>query len=264
MNKDTLNTTLSKIGGTQMSGNYWSSSEQNSGSSYYIFIGNNSSSTGRKVVKNKAKPVINFGSKNKTDFAYNNGGTVVTCRVGDILYSDKKCYLGGMLAGKTPIGVVFDASRRLAIALESSTSRINWSTDNVDTPGITNITDEYKAKQDFNGKANTAAMKAYESDRSWLNYPAANYAYEYKTTGTNVGEWYLPAVGELNTVYSNKDYMNYALSLVGKKDIPTESQHWSSSETSDDYAWVLDFNNGKMGNLGSKDDYYYVLPVLAF
>ena len=57
-NKDTLNTTLAKIGGTQMSGNYWSSSEQNSGSSYYIGIGNNSSTTGRKVVKNKAKPVF--------------------------------------------------------------------------------------------------------------------------------------------------------------------------------------------------------------
>ena len=262
-NKDTLNTTLAKIGGTQMSGNYWSSSEQNSVSSYYIGIGSNSSTTGRKVAKNKAKPVINFGSKNKTDFAYNNGGTVVTCKIGDILYSDKKCYSGGMLAGKTPIGIVFDASRRTAIALESSTSMMSWSTERVDIPGITNITDEYKAKQDFNGKANTAAIKAYNSSLS--NYPAAKYAYEYKTTGTNAGEWYLPALGELNTVYSNKDYMNYALSLVGKKDIPKDTYHWSSSETSDNYAWVLHFIDGRVGNLGSKNSHTdYVRPVLAF
>ena len=258
-NKDTLNTTLSKIGGTQMSGNYWSSSEQNSGSSYYIGIGNNSNKIGRKIVKNKAKPVINFGSKNKTDFAYNNGGTVVTCRVGDILYSDKKCYLGGMLAGKTPIGIVFDASRRTAIALESSPSSMGWGGSS-DIPGITDTTDLSQAKQDFSGKANTAAIKAYNSSLS--SYPAAKYAYEYTTSGTNAGDWYLPAFGELYTVYSNKDYMNYALSLVGKKDIPT-NYYWSSSEYSDHRAWVLDCVNGHV-----YDDYkgltYYVRPVLAF
>ena len=261
-NKDTLNTTLAKIGGTQMSGNYWSSSEQNSGSSYYIGIGNNSSTTGRKVVKNKAKPVINFGSKNKTDFAYNNGGTVVTCRIGDILYSDKKCYLGGMLAGKTPIGVVFDADRRTAIALESSASIISWSTQYIDVSGLTNIEDVAKAKQDFNGKANTAAIKAYNSSLS--NYPAAKYAYEYKTTGTNAGEWYLPALGELNTVYSNKDYMNYALSLVGKKDIPTDAYHWSSSEYSYYHAWGFMFGTGIVNTDSKISSNNYVRPVLAF
>ena len=260
-NKDTLNTTLAKIGGTQMSGNYWSSSEQNSGSSYYISIGNNSSTTGRKIVKNKAKPVINFGSKNKTDFAYNNGGTVVTCKIGDILYSDKKCYSGGVQSGKTPIGVVFDASRRTAIALENSPSRMAWSSYETDIPGITNITDEYKAKQDFNGKANTAAIKAYNSSLS--NYPAADYAYNYTTTGTNAGDWYLLALGELNTVYSNKDYMNYALSLVGKKDIPT-SNYWSSSEYSNKGAWGLRFDNSSVYNSSKSYGSSYVRPVLAF
>ena len=260
-NKDTLNTTLAKIGGTQMSGNYWSSSEQNSGSSYYIGIGNNSSTIGRKLVKSKAKPVINFGSKNKTDFAYNNGGTVVTCKVGDILYSDKKCYSGGVQSGKTPIGIVFDASRRTAIALESSWSGIVWSPYDMDIPGITNTANEYKAKQDFNGKANTLAIKAYDSTLS--NHPAAKYAYEYKTTGTNAGEWYLPALGELNTVYSNMDYMNYALSLVGKEDIPTNISHWSSSELSYSQAWGLYFYNGIVSTY-KKDYDFYVLPVLAF
>ena len=182
-------------------------------------------------------------------------------RVGDILYSDKKCYLGGMLAGKTPIGIVFDASRRTAIALESSTSRIQWSTKGGDIPGITNITDYSKIKQDFNGKANTAAIKAYDSSLS--NYPAANYAYNYTTTGTNAGEWYLPALGELNTVYSNKDYMNYALSLVGKKDIPTEYEHWSSSEYAIGTAWKLYFNSGNVDN-DFRSDFLYVRPVLAF
>ncbi len=258
-NKDTLNTTLAKIGGTQMSGNYWSSSEQNSGSSYYIGIGNNSSSTGRKVAKNKAKPVINFGSKNKVDVAYNNGAS--PCLVGSILYSDKKCYSADAQSGKTPIGIVFDANRRTAIALESSKSGMFWGW-NGDIPGLTNIENVAKAKQDFNGKANTAAIKAYRS--SLTGYPAAGYAYEYKTTGTNAGEWYLPALGELNTVYSNKDYMNYALSLVGKKDIPTDYYHWSSSESSDSYAWDLSFSDGNVYNYDKGRNNHYVRPVLAF
>ena len=257
-NKDTLNTTLSKIGGTQMSGNYWSSSEQNSGSSYYIGIGNNSSSTGRKFAKNKAKPVINFGSKNKTDFAYNNGAS--PCLVGSILYSDKKCYSADAQSGKTPIGIVFDASRRTAIALESSASVMYWGPED-DVPGLTNITDSSKAKQDFNGKANTAAIKAYNSSLSW--YPAAKYAYEYKTTGTNAGDWYLPAMGELNTVYSNKDFLNYALSLVGKKDLLTDV-YWSSSEYSDDCAWYLRFSDGFVDYNIKNYNKYNVRPVLAF
>ena len=260
LNKDTLNTALTKIGGTQMSGKYWSSSEQNSGNGFLFTIGNSASSAGRKISKNKVKPIINFASKNKTDFAYNNGGTEVTCRLGDILYSDKKCYLGGMLAGKTPIGIVFDASRRTAIALESLDAD-HWAVYDQDTPGLTNRYDENQAKQDFNGKANMAAIKAYNSDLS--KYPAAKSAYEYTTAGTNVGDWYLPALGELNTVYSNKDYINYALSLVGKKAIPTDSYHWSSSECSSYYVWVFDFNNGNVVYI-LKIYGGYLRPVLAF
>ena len=259
-NKDTLNTTLSKIGGTQMSGKYWSSSEQNNVSGFLFTIGNKESTTGRKIAKNKAKPVINFGSKNKTDFAYVSSNETA-CGLGSILYSDKKCYAGSAPSGKTPIGIVFDASRRTAIALESSPSTMEWGGYERDIPGITN-TDSSKAKQDFKGKANTAAIKAYNSSLS--NYPAAKYAYNYTTTGTNVGEWYLPAFGELNTVYSNKDYMNYALSLVGKKDIPTDYYHWSSSEHSKYSAWVLTFGNGGVYDYSKDINILYVRPVLAF
>ena len=139
---------------------------------------------------------------------------------------------------------------------------MEWSSYARDIPGITNITDSSKAKQDFNGKANTAAIKA---DRSSLsNYQAAKYVYEYKTTGTNAGDWYLPALGELNTVSSNKDYMNYALSLVGKKDIPTTSSHWSSSEYSGERAWFLRFSDGGVDNYYKDFNQLYVLPVLAF
>ena len=232
--------------------------EQNSGSSYYIGIGNNSSSTGRKIAKNKAKPVINFGSKNKTDFAYVSSNETA-CGLGSILYSDKKCYAGSAPSGKTPIGIVFDASRRTAIALERSASDIEWG--GGDIPGITNIVSESQAKQDFEGKANTAAIKSYNNSLS--NYPAAKYAYNYTTVGTNVGDWYLPALGELNTVNSNKDYMNYALSLIDNGVISVGGYYWSSSEGSSYYVWMIEIGNGYVKNRDRAND-YSVLPVLAF
>ena len=201
--------------------------------------------------------MINFGSKNKTDFAYISSNETA-CGLGSILYSDKKCYAGSTPSGKTPIGIVFDASRRTAIALESSPSTMTWN-GGWDIPGIRNMS-QSEAEQDFNGKANTAAIKAYNSS---LSNPAAKYAYEYKTTGTNAGEWYLPALGELNTVYSNKDYMNYALSLVGKKDIPTD-YYWSSSEYSYNSAWNLRFSDGYVDYGTKAYGSLYVRPVLAF
>ena len=263
-NKDVINATMSKIGTTKLSGNYWSSTEQNSSKGYLISIGGNISSTS-KFGRNKLRPIINFINKNKIEFSFVFGGEK-TCEVGDILYSDQKCYINGLLGGKTPIGVVFDAENRKAIALESS-EEMSWSTELSDVSGISNTTDIEKAKQDFNGKANTAAIKAKNSNLS--KYPAAKYAYDYTTAGTNVGDWYLPALGELYTVYSNKDFLNYALSLVGKKDIPTDNDHWSSSEYAYDMAWDLHLSSGTSSFKGSTDATkvkrkYYVLPVLAF
>ena len=133
-------------------------------------------------------------------------------------------------------------------------------------PGLTNTMDENQAKQDFNGKANTAAIKAHDNSTGY-SYPAAKYAYEYKTTGTNAGEWYFPAFGELYTVYSNKDYMNYALSLVGKEAIPTNKHHWSSTERGSSGAWLIGFQSGMTSSSTSaytKEWEYYVRPVLAF
>ncbi len=257
-NKDTLNTTLSKIGGTQMSGNYWTSSEQDSNNAWRIILGG-SLSNEVKDNRGTAKPIINFASKDKISVDLTDKSTV--CKVGDILYSDKTCS-ASVVSGKTPIGVVFDESNRLAIALESSAD-MYWSTNEYDFPELTNIADENKAKQEYIGKANTAAIKAYNSSLS--NYPAAKYAYNYTTAGTNVGDWYLPALGELYEIYQNKTIINKTLSALGKSTIST-STLWSSSEHSGFDAWGLGFTYGNL-NYYSKTDYNErnnVLPVLAF
>ena len=256
-NKSTLNTTLSKIGGTSLSLSDWTSSEKDSTNAFIL-----SSSTlgsNKKGISANIRPVINFISKDKIDVG------AVFCDVGNILYSDKKCYLEGCAAGKTPIGVVFDGQNRKAIALEKP-SLLKWHTGRVNVPGIADIEGTSQAAQDFNGKANTAAIKAYDS--SFSNFPAAKYAYNYTTTGTNVGDWYLPALGELYKVYQNQYAINKALLSLGKSKLPSDEEYWSSSESNDGmsayyFAWQLSFHDGEIDGM-YKDRDYYVLPVLAF
>ena len=159
---------------------------------------------------------------------------------------------------------MFDSQNRKAIALEPSL--LKWAVDRgVNIPGIPDM-DETQAKQDFNGKANTAAIKAYNSDLS--DFPAAKYVYNYKTTGTNVGDWYLPALGELYKVYQNQYAINKALLSLGKSKLSNGREYWSSSESNDGmsaayYAWQLSFHDGEIDGM-YKDRDYYVLPVLAF
>ena len=259
-NKDVLNTTLSKIGGQTFSNYLWTSSEKNSTNAFFLSSSTLGSDT--KDIYANIRPVINFISKDKIDVG------AVFCNVGNILYSDKKCYLEGFTAGKTPIGVVFDSQNRKAIALEPSL--LKWAVDRgVNIPGIPDM-DETQAKQDFNGKANTAAIKAYNSDLS--DFPAAKYVYNYKTTGTNVGDWYLPALGELYKVYQNQYAINKALLSLGKSELPDDDEYdddfWSSSEPRgilepENLAWQLYMHGGEI-NKNYKDREFNVLPVLEF
>ena len=178
------------------------------------------------------------------------------CIVGDILYSDKSCD-PNVIATKKPIGVVFDRANKLAIGLEQSNQY--WSTTDFDVPGLSNIT---SASADWQGKNNTRVVLEY-CKANGKSCPAFEYVNSYKTEGTIAGDWYLPALGELNAIYGNKDVLNIALGKIGGTKLKAD-WYWSSSESSDYGAWGLYFDygsvytNGKYGNDG------YVRPVLAF
>ena len=84
----------------------------------------------------------------------------------------------------------------------------------------------------------------------------------YKTEGTNAGDWYLPAMGELNAIYGNKGVLNIALGKIGGAMLSTD-YYWSSCEYSYDKAWKLRFgDDGHM--IYDYKDSYFVRPVLAF
>ena len=182
-----------------------------------------------------------------------------TCLVGDILYSDMTCN-SYYVPYKTPIGVIFDRSGKLAIGLEQS--RQYWAHPSYfDVPGGENITDTTKVLQDMDGKKNTSTILAYCKTKG-KRCPAFEYVNSYKTEGTKAGDWYLPSMGELYAIYGNKDVLNITLGKIGGTKLEAD-YYWSSSELSDNTAWRLHFNYGGV-DYHFKDDNNYVLPVLAF
>ena len=183
------------------------------------------------------------------------------CKIGDILYSDMSCN-AKVVASKTPIGVVFDRANRLAIGLEES--RQYWSyPDYFDVPGLSNITSS-SATADWQGKNNTRVVLEF-CKANGKSCPAFEYVNSYKTEGTIAGDWYLPAFGELNVIYGNKDVLNIALGKIGGTKLGTDL-YWSSSEYASNIAWGLQFSDGYASHYNYKATYNngYVRPVLAF
>ena len=88
-----------------------------------------------------------------------------------------------------------------------------WSSSYVDISGIPNYSSSPHTT-DFNGKSNTKAWVNYYGS-SVTNY-APGYCYNFTTTGTSKGDWYLPAQGELYaSVWTNKSAVNSGLSAAG-------------------------------------------------
>ena len=102
------------------------------------------------------------------------------------------------------------------------------------------------------GQANTTAiLAAYPSDGSAIN--AARYAASL-SCGTQT-DWFLGSLGEMMLMYTN-------LRQAGVGDFWAGS-HWSSSEYSQERAWVQVFDDGDQDNQRKALD-YMVRPVRAF
>ena len=195
-------------------------------------------------------------------------GYAQNCNIGDILYSDGTCSPQN-ISGKTPIAVVVyksaDGNCAQAMALKPI-GRYKWSSESVDL-SLNNLTAGYRASADYQSCTNTVIITA-AGDKS--KYPAAWAAYEYKTEGTNAGDWCLPAAGIMTSIYNNMSVINAGFILTGGTQIRTSSYYWSSSEFRSDIAWYSNFG----GDYGLGSDYgllnYYkydsheVRPVLEF
>ena len=174
---------------------------------------------------------------------FNNGICPQNCTVGMIYYSDRTCSTE-LDNSKTPIGVVVK-DNELVISQIRSTS-MKWSSSYTNVSGITETTDSAVAKQDFNGKANTLAIVETFTSGTVDNNAAIN-CNSYSTDGTNAGDWYLPAAGEIYSyVYENYSKINATMT---KLSWTFGSRYfWSSSEYSSYGAWGVYSNMGLMSS----------------
>ena len=174
---------------------------------------------------------------------FDNGNCIETCSntactVGAIYYSDGTC-CSNVLSVKTAIGVV--VKDNALVMSQRSSSKMAWSTVHVDT-SLYNYEDSTDAKEDFNGKSNTVTIMTDDT-----NNVAAKYCNDYTTAGTNAGDWYLPAAGELYSyVYGNYTTIKTAMTSIGWT--WSDNYLWSSSEYSRDHAWHVYPPQGLMAN----------------
>ena len=195
------------------------------------------------------------------------GGNTKDCAVGSIFYSDISCSYGKVVDGKTPIGVVVyvdGTGGGQAMALKSI-GNYKWGGYGTDIPGLNNFTSDSSASTDLQSCSNTILITA-AGDKSI--YPAAWAAHEYKTVGTEAGDWCLPAAGIMFSIQKSMSAINAGFVLAGGDQLGTNSSLWSSSENAGYYAWLssfaqsygLEVYRGSSGKDGSFD----VRPVLEF
>lgn len=184
---------------------------------------------------------------------------IEVCEIGSILYSDKSCS-ETVVTGKTPIAVVFDANKRLAVGLEEPINTLAWGGYSIDIPALFNCGSVVQSCGNY-GEANTAAIMAY-SELNSINYPAAEFCTRYRTEGTTAGDWFLPSYDDLVNIFKIKGYVNGSLQLLGKQTI-SNSYYWSSTENSASSSWVFSMKYGS-GMTQGKDNKVSARAVLAY
>ena len=194
------------------------------------------------------------------------GNTVA--HVGDILYSDKT-FSTELIKTKMPIGVVFDEANHLAIALDQTS--LYWSLEKefhwVDVPTLGNCEEAFSCST--NGKQNTAAIMEYvKTSGKTGKYLAAEYCASYQPSTVyqddvwyGEGQWFLPSMKELQTLYNNREVVNASLQKVNA--VRLSSHYWSSSEASSMSAWSFYMDNDDR-RIQKYNNSLGVRPVIAF
>ena len=186
------------------------------------------------------------------------GGGNSSCQVGYLYYSDKTCSTA-RIPSKTLIGVVvyIDGKGHGQVMALETLGNYEWGGYRTDIPTLTNFTEEDIARYDLNSCANTEKILA-AGDKS--TYPAAWAAHEYKTEGTNAGDWCLPAAGVFTSFFYNRQLMN-----IGTiNDIVREEPFWTSSEYGRFHARRANVDIGFSLDTREKNDRLAVWPVLEF
>ena len=173
------------------------------------------------------------------------------CQIGSVLYNDLKCY-DKTPEDKTAIAVVFDTSKRLAIALNQQ-GTIGWGGYGTDISRLDNCTSSNYTSCGTDGKSNTQKIISALGESS--DY-AAGYCYNLTAGKLMKGSWFLPSASELKTLYNNKTKVNAGLTKAGSTTIPTSGYYWTSTESNSNHALDLDLSNGGVASNRLKTSLY--------
>ncbi len=189
-------------------------------------------------------------------------GLAANCALGDILFSDGTCSANAV-SGKTPIAVVVYKSGNCGQAMAlKSIGDYAWGGHGTDISGLTNYTSASSAPQDVASCENSKKIMA-AGDKS--TYPAAWEAHEYKTAGTEAGDWCLPAAGIFTSYYNNQDAINTGFSRANGTQFTESTEAWSSSEYGSRDAWYSSFNDSYgLDRNYNKSSRLEVRPVIEF
>jgi len=163
-------------------------------------------------------------------------------KVGSILYGDGSVS-DGYEAGTTPIGVVFDAENRLAIALRDVSSKTYvWSSSTCNT-SIPDCTDGWHPQLCEGAGRNFTDILLKTSCGG--SYEPAKEVNTYLPTGCTKdfcqrGKWFLPSIKEWTALKSVVTYVEASLELVGGDRFSKSGSvisYWTSSEYSTESAW---------------------------
>lgn len=126
---------------------------------------------------------------------------------------------------------------------------------------------------DTNGRYNTKCMSNHillYGKKIIDESPALDYCINF-SPGFKDGEWYLPSMGELKLFYDNREKFRFDCNISGintniNSDNSGPYHFWSSSLYSEDYSWSLSLNyyHFSRSYYFPKDNYFYVVPFLAF
>lgn len=138
----------------------------------------------------------------------------------------------------------------LIVALTDQSISQAWS--NVTSAGIGT-----SAQSSWDGLSNSNSIVGQAGHTS----SAAKLCLDLVSGGQS--DWYLPSIQELNMLWNNYYTVSRALSQISGATQLSKSEYWSSSETTNNYAWYFTFSNGYT-YYGSKYSTYYVRAVRAF
>lgn len=158
-------------------------------------------------------------------------------------------------------------NRSIIIAKEdASVDKLKWGGYNKIVPDIVTDSSKDTALLDFDGAGNTPKIINYlagtndgYSDGAPAAEACANYTFPSGVKG------YLPALGELTTVYNNRTTVASAMPLIGGTKM-SANQYWSSTQFGGCDSWCQDFAGGTSSNGKSRTVYVrafstYILTI---